>query len=229
MATVQSATTTPTDIFSSLGLGKKADAAGTAAGGMQDVQDRFLRLLVTQIKSQDPLNPMDNAQMTSQLAQINTVNGIEKLNAAISRLVDFYEGGQAMQAADMIGKHVLVAGKDLQLTNAGGIAGYNLTTPADEVKVTIKDANGLVMRTLSLGQAEAGTGNFFWDGRTDAGETAVNGNYRFELEATRAGNVVAGETLTVGTVNAVTRTSNGFELDLGELGGFKFDDIKQIL
>ena len=61
------------------------------------------------------------------------------------------------------------------------------------------------------------------------GETAVNGNYRFELEATRAGNVVGSEALTVGTVNAVTRTSTGFELDLGELGGFKFDDIKQIL
>lgn len=227
MATVQSATTGVTDPFAGLGLGKATNKE--TANSMDAAADRFLKLLVTQIRNQDPLNPMDNAQMTSQLAQINTVNGIEKLNSALNRLVDFYEGGQAMQAADMIGKHVLVGGSDLQLTNAGGVAGYDLAGAADQVKATISDGNGLVMRTLLLGAAEAGTGNFFWDGKTDAGEAAVNGKYSFQIEATRGTDPVGSTALTIGTVSAVTRNNNSFELDLGELGGYRFEDIKQIL
>jgi flagellar basal-body rod modification protein FlgD len=228
MATVQSATQKTTDVFASLGLGQKSSAATN--GSMEGVEDRFLTLLVTQIRNQDPLNPMDNAQMTSQIAQINTVNGIEKLNAAINKLVGYFEGGQAMEAAGMIGKHVLVTGNDLALTNAGGIAGYSLAAPADSLKVTIKDGNGLVMRTLDLGQIdEAGTGNFFWDGKTDAGVAAAPGTYSFELAAKRGTEDVKAEALAVGTVNAVTRTGNGFELDLGERGGFRFDDVRQIL
>jgi flagellar basal-body rod modification protein FlgD len=227
MATVQSSTQSAADIFSNLGLGQKS---GTAAGSMEAVEDRFLTLLVTQIRNQDPLNPMDNAQMTSQIAQINTVNGIEKLNAAIDKLVGYFQGGQAMQAAGMIGKHVLVAGNDLALTNAGGIAGYNLAGPADAVKVTIKDGNGLVMQTLDLGKVdEAGTGNFYWDGKTATGAAAAPGTYTFEIAAKRGSDDVKAEALAVGTVNAVTRTSNGFELDLGERGGYRFDDIRQIL
>ena len=232
MATVQSSTSTKaSEVFSNLGLTKSSSSSdkGKTGSVMDEAENRFMRLLVTQIKNQDPLNPMDNAQMTSQLAQINTVNGIEKLNASINKMVEYFQGGQAMEAAGMIGKHVLVPGSAMQLTAAGGIGGFELKAPADEVKVTIKDSNGLVMRTLQLGEAEAGTGNFFWDGKTDGGVAAVPGNYSFLIEATRGKDGVGSEALTVGTVNAVTKSSNGFELDLGEMGGFKFEEIKQIL
>lgn len=231
MATVQSSTSNKVnDVFSNLGLNKSNATDKTkSASAMEEAENRFMRLLVTQIKNQDPLNPMDNAQMTSQLAQINTVNGIEKLNASINKMVEYFQGGQAMEAAGMIGKHVLVPGSDLQLTTAGGIGGYELKAPADQVQVTIKDSNGLVMRTLQLGEADAGTGNFFWDGKTDGGVAAVPGNYSYLIEATRGKDSVGSSPLTVGTVNAVTRSSNGFELDLGELGDYQFDEIKQIL
>ena len=129
----------------------------------------------------------------------------------------------------MIGKHVLVEGKSLDLTSVGAIAGYELAAPADKLKVTIKDGNGLLMRTLELSELEAGTGNFFWDGNTDAGVPAVAGKYRFEIEATQGEDTVGSTALTVGTVNAVTRNMNGYELDLGELGGFRFEDVRQII
>lgn len=228
MATVQSSTGTNTDVFASLGLGKKA-AVATDENSLAGAQDRFLKLLVTQIRNQDPLNPMEQAEMTSQLAQLNMASGIEKLNASISALVGSYDETQTMQAAAMIGKNVLVEGKGLDLTSAGGVAGYELTGPADKLKVTIKDGNGLLMRTLEMSELEAGTGNFYWDGKTDAGVAAVAGKYSFEVEATQGDETVGAKPLTIGTVNAVTRSNGTYELDLGELGGFRFADVRQII
>ena len=82
-----------------------------------------LKLLVTQMKNQDPLNPLDNAQVTSQLAQISTVNGIEKLNATHQTMASSFTAGQSLQATDMIGKDVLVPGSTLQLAGGSGIFG----------------------------------------------------------------------------------------------------------
>lgn len=227
MATIQS-TGSSTDIFSNLGLGQKT-ASALDPNSLKGAEDRFLKMLVTQIRNQDPLNPMEQAELTSQLAQLNMASGIEKLNASISALVGSYEESQTMQASAMIGKHVLVEGNSLDLTSAGGFAGYELTGAADQLKVTIKDGNGLVMRTLEINDAEAGTGNFFWDGKTDAGVAAVAGKYSFEVEATQGEDTVGSLPLTIGTVNAVTRSNTGYELDLGELGGFQFVDVRQII
>jgi len=228
MAVSATSAASATDTFSTLGLGKKA-AEKADENSLTGAQDRFLKLLVTQIRNQDPLNPMDQAEMTSQLAQLNMASGIEKLNASISALVGSYDESQTMQAAAMIGKHVLVDGKTMGLTAAGGVAGYELAAPADKLKITIKDGNGLVMRMLELTDVKAGAGNFFWDGKTDAGNPAVTGNYSFELEATAGEKAVGSTALTIGTVNAVNRNSKGFELDLGALGAFQFSDIKQII
>jgi flagellar basal-body rod modification protein FlgD len=226
MATIQS--TGSSDVFSNLGLGKKTTSE-LDPNSLKGAEDRFLKMLVTQIRNQDPLNPMEQAELTSQLAQLNMASGIEKLNASISSLVGSYEESQTMQAAAMIGKHVLVEGNSLDLTSAGGVAGYELSGAADQLKVTIKDGNGLVMRTLEINDAEAGTGNFFWDGKTDAGVEAVAGKYSFTVEATQGEDTVGSLPLTVGTVNAVTRSNTGYELDLGELGGFRFADVRQII
>lgn len=225
---VQGTSTTAADTFANLGLNKKAGATSDA-NSMSETQDRFLKLLVTQVRNQDPLNPMDQAEMTSQIAQINTVNGIEKLNTTMASLVGSYQSAESMQAAAMIGKHVLVDGNGLELTSAGGIGGYELTTAAEKLKVTIKDGNGLVVRTLEDSDLEAGPGNFFWDGKNDAGAAVAAGSYRFEIEATEADKTVGSKPLTIGTVNAVSRSAKGFELDLGALGAVAFDEIRQIL
>ena len=111
----------------------------TAKTAADDPQDRFLKLLVTQMKNQDPLNPLDNAQVTSQLAQISTVNGIEKLNTTLQAMANGFTAGQSLQAAGMIGHNVLVPGSALQLTGGNGAFGVDLAQPADDVKVTIKD------------------------------------------------------------------------------------------
>lgn len=215
------------ETLAALGLGAKAKSAQSSTDAMGE---RFLTLLVSQIRNQDPLNPMDNAQMTSQLAQINTVNGLEKLNATLEKLVSFYDEGRAMQAAAMVGKNVLVAGNKLQLGSEGGtVGGVELAEDADNVRLTIKDGNGLVVRTLELGESEAGSRVFAWDGKTDGGAIAAAGDYSFTVEAVAGTDKITATAMQFGTVFAVVRENSGFRLDLGQLGEVGFDDVKRII
>ena len=103
---VQSTSTTPTQALLDSVNGKK----NSTANSIDKAQDRFMTLLVTQMKNQDPLNPMDNAQVTSQMAQLSTVTGIDKLNNTLESLIGSVQTGQSYQASSMIGHNVLVAG-----------------------------------------------------------------------------------------------------------------------
>jgi len=135
MATVSSTTgTTGNEYLASLGTNNSSSASVT-----DQIQDRFLKLLTTQLRNQDPLNPLDNAQMTSQLAQINTISGIEKMNATLGKMLDFYNAGQGMQAAGLIGKYVLVAGNNLTLANGQSAGGVLLKEAADQVTVSVPE------------------------------------------------------------------------------------------
>src|SRR3954469_4587875 len=108
------------------------DAA--AAGGNLDANatsDRFLKLLVAQMQNQDPLNPMDNAQVTSQMAQINTVTGIEKLNTTMQGLSGQFVQMQALQGASLVGRDVIVPGNKIDMQDGVGQGGFELTSAAD--------------------------------------------------------------------------------------------------
>lgn len=196
---------------------------------INEAENRFLTLLTTQLKNQDPLNPMDNAQLTSQLAQISTVNGIEKLNDSLKTLLSGMTDSQAMQAAALVNHGVLVPGSSLALGEQGGIGGFELATAADDVTVTIKDANGLVVRTLSLGAQDAGIIPFVWDGKSDSGAQAATGNYTYSISAKTGSTTSTPTALAYGLVQAVTRNSSGMTLDVGTLGAYGLSDVKQIL
>lgn len=207
-------------------LGARSDQK---ASKMTEAEDRFLTLLTTQLKNQDPLNPLDNAQMTSQLAQISTVNGIEKLNATLQTLLSGLNESQAMEAAALVNHGVLVPGSSLTLGEKGGIGGFELPSAVDEAVVTIKDANGLVIRSMNLGALEAGVHPFAWDGKADSGAQAATGNYTYSISAKTGTTAVTPTALAYGLVQAVTRGSDGLTLDVGTLGAFTMADVKQIL
>lgn len=196
---------------------------------ISEAQDRFLKLLTTQLKNQDPLNPLDNAQVTSQLAQISTVSGIEKLNATLQSLVQGSLDTQTTQAAGLVGHAVLVPGSGLQLASGAAVGGVELDGSADEVTVTISDANGLAVKTLSLGALDAGVHNFSWDGKATNGAQAADGNYTITVAAKQGGEKVTAMALNLGAVRSVIRDSQGFSLDLGTLGAFTMSEVKQIL
>lgn len=203
-------------------------AAEKTLSVINEAENRFLTLLTTQLKNQDPLNPLDNAQLTSQLAQISTVNGIEKLNATLQKLLAGMQESQTLEAAALVNHGVLVPGNTMMLGEGGALGGFELPTAADEVTVTIKDANGLVVRTLSLGAQDAGVNAFVWDGKSDSGALAASGRYSFTLAAKQGAENVAANALAYGLVQAVTRNSQGLSLDAGPLGEFSLADVKEI-
>ena len=150
-------------------------------------QDYFLKLLVAQMNNQDPLNPMDSAQMTSQLAQLNTVQGIEKLSTQLDSLLGDVNASQSLQASSLVGHNVLVPGSSLELSNGQAVAGFNLSADADDVQVSIKDSTGTVIDTEDLKAQSMGLGNFVWDGSTSSGAAAASGAYTFTIAATSGG------------------------------------------
>lgn len=202
--------------------GKKADEVVAA-------QDRFMTLLVTQMKNQDPLNPMDNAQMTSQLAQLSTVSGIEKLNAALESLQGSYQTSQTLQATSMIGRGVLVPGTALELVDGNAVMGMELEGPADKVQITIRDAAGNPVHAMVLEKQEAGTYPLAWDGKTDSGSAAPDGKYTFEVKASVAGQNIPVRSLSFGQVASVSTSSQGIRINVPNVGALNFSDIRQIL
>lgn len=226
MASVTNTTSTSAaDAYAALNPSKTSTTTSAAVDG----ENRFLKLLMTQIKNQDPLNPLDNAAVTTQLAQLNTVSGIEKLNTTLTQLLDGYSESQAMQAAGIIGKNVMVAGNSLPLASASAVGGVALDAAADKVTLTIKDAAGKVVQTEELGANAAGSLFFKWDGKDTAGNTLADGKYTFTVDATADGKKVTAEAMQIGTVSAVVRSKNGFLLDLGALGDVAIKDVQQIL
>ena len=210
-------------------LARAAQASARTKPG-DSGQDRFLTMLITQLKNQDPLNPLDNAQLTSQLAQISTVQGIEKLNATLATLAGSVEAGQSLQAVNLVGRQVLVSGDTLELSAAGARGAFSLPQTADRVAVSVTDASGIVVHRVELGAQAAGMQVFGWDGLTDAGARALDGRYRFTVSAQANGKAVAAETLSLGRVDGVTRGSDGATiLNLGSLGEKPFADIKRIM
>ena len=193
-------------------------------------QDRFLKLLTAQLKNQDPLNPLDNAQMTSQLAQISTVDGITKLNTTMQTMLGNSTDSQTFQAAGLVGHSVLVAGNDLSLKSGQASGGVNMAGVADNVVVTIKNASGLPVRTLSMGALPQGPSTFTWDGTMDNGQDAPDGQYTISIAAKQGGSKVEGTGLEFNVVNSVARTPQGINLMVGSKDTVvTLSDVKQIL
>jgi flagellar basal-body rod modification protein FlgD len=192
-------------------------------------QDRFMKLLVTQMKNQDPLNPLDNAQVTSQLAQLSTVSGIDKMNATLQTLIGSFQSNQAVQAAGMIGHGVLVPGKQIDLSAGKAVFGLDLASTADKIQVVVKDASGKTVHTMDLGGKDAGTIPLSWDGVKDDGTKAADGRYSIEVAANFGQAKVDATALAFGHVASVSTGKQGVSLNVPGLGAVSMSDVRQIL
>lgn len=224
MTTVQSTTNTPSQALLDSVNGTK----NTVTNSVNQAQDRFMKLLVEQMKNQDPLNPMDNAQVTSQMAQLSTVTGIDKLNSTLESLIASVQTGQSYQASSMIGHNVLVTGNDISSSGTGGYFGVNLPVGADKLTITIKNAAGTPIRTVDMGSQSAGTIPLQWDGLADDGSVASTGNYSFDATATVSGTKVAANTLNYAKVMSISNDTSGLKLNLSNLASVNTSDVKEI-
>lgn len=224
MSTVNTVNNTAVDMTALNGTPATATTSSTASA-----QDRFLKLLVTQMQNQDPLNPMDNAQVTSQIAQLNTVSGINQLNTTLTNLAASFSAAQSIQATSLIGHGVLVPGNSVSLQNGTSIFGADLAQSVDHLKVSIQDSTGKVVHSMDVGPHAAGSVVLSWDGVTDAGMTAANGSYKLVLDASAAGAAVTVTPLSFGQVGGVSGTAGGIILNLGGAQTAALSDVKQIM
>lgn len=195
-----------------------------------DLQGSFLTLLVAQLKNQDPTNPMQNNELTTQLAQISTVSGIEKLNTTLGSVSGQLNNNQQVQASALIGHGVMIPGsKILAGSEATTPFGVELQQAADKVTATITDSSGKVVRTIDIGGLTAGVHTFTWDGSMTDGTTAPDGAYKVAISASSGSTQLVAQPLNFAMVNGVTNSNGSTLLDLGTYGTSTLDQIRQII
>lgn len=189
-------------IAGSSGTNSTSTAVSTRAG-IADNFDTFLNILTTQLKNQNPLDPMDTNQFTQQLVQFTGVEQQLKSNTYLEALMNASQRSTNTDAVSYIGKEVTASGTTATLKAGGASWAYNASANASDAKVTIKNAAGQVVYS-ETGSLNAGPGNFLWDGIGSDGQVKPDGVYTITIDGKNlAGNNVAINTSTVGVVSAV--------------------------
>ena len=156
---------------------------GTSAA---DLSKNFLKMLTVQLQNQDPMNPMDNAAMTSQLAALNQVDGINKLNTSVTALVAQMQSANFMNLSSSVGKTALAEGSQIYFSGQDVGMSAKLDSPAESLRAVIRDGSGQIVNQFDFGPTPAGMNDFIWDGGDDAGKQVKSGMYTLELTATDA-------------------------------------------
>jgi flagellar basal-body rod modification protein FlgD len=165
-----------------------APPAPTTSNGTSsaDLSKNFLKMLTVQLQNQDPMNPMDNAAMTSQLAALNQVDGINKLNTSVTALVAQMQSANFMNLSSSVGKTALAEGSQIYYSGQAVGMSAKLDSPAESLKAVIRDVSGQIVNQFDFGPTPAGMNDFIWDGGDDAGKQVKSGMYTLELTATDA-------------------------------------------
>lgn len=217
----------PYDALGLTGASKKAEEKDEGALLMED----YLSLMTSQLKNQDPMDPMDNGDFLGQIAQFATVSGIGDLNTSFGDFSKSMQSDQALQGSTLVGRSVLVPSSLGTMTAEGGLKGQiNVAESVTDLKVQVFSESGALVRTLEMGAA-AGYTNFTWDGFSDNGEALVPGVYQFKATGTVAGENTAFATATVAKVDSVLvgSGSQGLTVNLAGIGSVPFDEVQEIL
>lgn len=218
VASVNTATSSPVT-----GTGTSSLSAGQTTANEQ--QDRFMKLLVAQLNNQDPMNPMDNAQMTSQMAQISTVSGINQLNETIKSMSTQFASMQMLQGAGMIGHDVMVQSNTLSIDAGKAKGAVDLAGDASNVSVQVMSPGGQVVDTLNLGTLTAGRHSFEWNASNYTGV----GSPTFKVIATSGKQAVAATALAQDTVTAIGSSGGSMSLQLKGRAAVAYDAVQAIL
>lgn len=221
-SSTNTATSSATSATASTGTSGSTATTDTAA-----MQDRFLKLLVAQINNQDPMSPMDNAQMTSQMAQINTVSGIQQVNQTLTSMAAQFTAMQVLQGTSMVGHNVLTAGSTLVPDPSTGMAAgaFDLAGAADAVKVEILAPSGQVLDTVNMGALPQGRQAFQWNAASYQG----TGSPSFRVTATSGKQAVASTSLVSEQVVSVGAVNGAMSIQLQSGKSVGYTDIAAIL
>lgn len=226
-----SAVGSSTNSYSVSGLSLTGSTVTSTPTGSTMTQSDFLQLLTTQMKAQDPTQPMDNSQMASELAQFATLSATQNINTNLqslsSNLSTNMQTSQVLGASNLVGKQVLVPSSTLEYSGSSVGGAVNVTSAGDVV-VTVKDANGNVVNSYDLGNQQVGLAQFTWDGKNSAGGTVANGTY--SISANSGGSSSQLTTYASGAVTGVGYggSSTGTYVQVAGIGGVPLSQVAQI-
>jgi flagellar basal-body rod modification protein FlgD len=208
------------------GAAAVADTAAATRNSLAQNFDAFLRLLTTQLKNQNPLDPLDTNQFTQQLVQFAQVEQQINMNTSLSALIALQKATQTSAALGFLGATVRVEGDTARLANGRAAWAFETAKPAT-VTINVANAAGQVVHTES-GAVAAGAQTFTWNGRDAAGRTWPDGDYKISVTAKDAsGQTVAVSTEVEGVVDGVDLAQNPPTLSVGGQS-FTLDRIKQV-
>jgi flagellar basal-body rod modification protein FlgD len=212
-------------------LGIKRTASETTAKAKASTtldQSDFLTLMTAQLKNQDPFNPTDNTQMIAQMAQFSSVAGISSMNTTLTGIAAKLGATSANDAMAYVGKTVLTEGATAYPRTSGGIAGaVELAADATDVDVSIADANGNLLKSVSLGAQKAGTIAYDWDGKAGDGSLA-EGPFTVTVTAGNNGVTSPAKSLVWAPVESVSLPSGGGDpmLSVTGIGSVKISAVR---
>lgn len=215
-----------TNAAANLGL-NQPEATGKKSLGQQD----FLRLMVAQVKNQDPMQPQANGEFLSQLAQFSTNDGVTKMQNSLQQLASSLQSNQALQASALVGRKVLVNSNGLHLDATGDVKTAIDTPPGvSNLRAMVYSANGELIKTMELGQPAPGLFQFTWDGTAENNQRVAAGNYSIEVHGTYEGQERALITYTSANVDSVSLGQNGegLKLNVAGVGAISLEEVKQI-
>lgn len=196
-------------------------SANKTATDPQAAQDKFLTMLVAQMSNQDPMNPMDNAEVTSQMAQINTVTGIQQLNKTMTDMASKFGSQQALQGVSAIGRTAMVEGNTPVVEEEVAYGGFELSSAADSVKVDIVGKNGSILGSTTLGAQQAGQ-QFFQVPMEGVDATQVAS---FTVTATLANKAVTAKSISLVPIAAVSMQNGTMKLTGSNGKSYGYDQV----
>jgi flagellar basal-body rod modification protein FlgD len=194
-----------------------ATMASTSTKAVTSEKDMFLNLLVKQLQYQDPLNPVENTEFASQLAQFSSLEALTSVKQSMDDMSKVQNSMNSMQAVSFIGKKVNANGNTIAYTGADSSITFNLAGNAADAVVKIYNSSGTSVRTLDMKNLLKGDAACTWDGKNDSGETLGSGTYYFTVSAMDySGKAVASTTSTNGTVSGVRYDNGTIYLEVGD-------------
>lgn len=197
---------------------KTQTASSTLSGtSTTELQSNFLKMLTVQLQNQDPMSPMESAEMTSQLAQLNMVDGINTMNKTMTSLLSMMQASDFVNYSNTVGRSALVAGNEMFFDGQNPV-GFALQFPESMPKGTLQitDASGNIVKSMNLGAVRTDLMNMFWDGLDADGQTLAPGKYRVVAKASDGTKEIAPSTFVSSMVAAVGRSGNDINLSLAD-------------
>jgi len=205
-----------------------AAPVNTATAPVSAEQNQFMTLLVAQMRNQDPLNPMDNNQMSSQMALLNMVSGINSLNKTLSSMSASQQLGDSFKATDLIGHTVLIPSSSVVLNNGNGDFSIDLADNVQSATVSLTDKQGNLVKSFNLGATPAGVHSLSWNGLSDDGQVLADGSYTIKIDALKNGTAVNAASLVTDRVDNLVLSGGLASLQLSRLGNIGLSDIRAV-